>query len=301
MTTQSIMLLVAFLAVLLVLSYPLGLFMAKVGDGTAIRGFGWLMKVENGLYRLAGVGAQSAMSWKSYAAALLVFNALGALFVYAVQRMQAWLPLNPQAGWQVFESETIKRGLIDAGTRKPNLIVLDLGLPDGDGVDFILDVRKWSSVPIIVLSARVNESDKIKALDAGADDYLSKPFGVGELLARVCSTVRRHRKSAADEQEAIQFGDVKLDIKAHLVTKGNQMVHLTPTEYRLLSVLATNAGRVVTNPQLLREVWGPSHSESSHYLRIYMGHLRQKLEDDPAQPKYLLTETAVGYRLMLPL
>ncbi len=206
-----------------------------------------------------------------------------------------------EEGWQVFESETIKRGLIDAGTRKPNLIVLDLGLPDGDGVDFILDVRKWSAVPIIVLSARVNESDKIKALDAGADDYLSKPFGVGELLARVRSTVRRHRKSASDEQEAFQFGDVKLDMKAHLVTKGNQMVHLTPTEYRLLSVLATNAGRVVTNPQLLREVWGPSHSESSHYLRIYMGHLRQKLEDDPAQPKYLLTETAVGYRLLLPL
>lgn len=206
-----------------------------------------------------------------------------------------------EEGWQVFESETIKRGLIDAGTRKPNLIVLDLGLPDGDGVDFILDVRKWSAVPIIVLSARVNESDKIKALDAGADDYLSKPFGVGELLARVRSTVRRHRRSPTDEQEAIQFGDVRLDLKAHLVTKGNQMVHLTPTEYRLLSVLATNAGRVVTNPQLLREVWGPSHSESSHYLRIYMGHLRQKLEDDPAQPKYLLTETAVGYRLLLPL
>ncbi|MDO8306711.1 two-component system response regulator KdpE [Herminiimonas sp.] len=206
-----------------------------------------------------------------------------------------------EEGWQVFESETIKRGLIDAGTRKPNLIVLDLGLPDGDGVDFILDVRKWSAVPIIVLSARVNESDKIKALDAGADDYLSKPFGVGELLARVRSTVRRHRRSANDEQESIQFGDVRLDMQAHLVTKGNQMVHLTPTEYRLLSVLATNAGRVVTNPQLLREVWGPSHSESSHYLRIYMGHLRQKLEDDPAQPKYLLTETAVGYRLLLPL
>jgi len=206
-----------------------------------------------------------------------------------------------EEGWQVFESETIKRGLIDAGTRKPNLIVLDLGLPDGDGVDFILDVRKWSSVPIIVLSARVNESDKIKALDAGADDYLGKPFGVGELLARVRSTVRRHRRSPTDEQESIQFGDVKLDMKAHLVTKGSQMVHLTPTEYRLLTVLATNAGRVVTNPQLLREVWGPSHSESSHYLRIYMGHLRQKLEDDPAQPKYLLTETAVRYRLMLPL
>ncbi|CAL61782.1 two-component system response regulator KdpE [Herminiimonas sp. NPDC097707] len=206
-----------------------------------------------------------------------------------------------EEGWQIFEAETMKRGLIDAGTRKPNLIVLDLGLPDGDGVDFIHDVRKWSTVPIIVLSARTNESDKIKALDAGADDYLSKPFGVGELLARVRSTVRRQHRQGSDAQEAIQFGDVRLDLKAHLVTKGNQMVHLTPTEYRLLAVLATNAGRVVTNPQLLREVWGPSHSESSHYLRIYMGHLRQKLEDDPAQPRYLLTETAVGYRLLLPL
>ena len=206
-----------------------------------------------------------------------------------------------EEGWQIFEAETMKRGLIEAGTRKPNLIVLDLGLPDGDGVDFIHDVRKWSPVPIIVLSARTNESDKIKALDAGADDYLSKPFGVGELLARVRSTIRRHHRQGSDAQEVIQFGDVRLDLKAHLVTKGNQMVHLTPTEYRLLTVLATNAGRVVTNPQLLREVWGPSHSESSHYLRIYMGHLRQKLEDDPAQPRYLLTETAVGYRLLPPL
>jgi two-component system KDP operon response regulator KdpE len=205
-----------------------------------------------------------------------------------------------EEGWQVHESETIKRGLIDAGTRKPSLIVLDLGLPDGDGIDFIHDVRKWSPVPIIVLSARTNEADKIKALDAGADDYLSKPFGVGELLARVRSALRRHGQSTADMQDVIRFGDVKMDLKARLVTRANEMVHLTPTEYRLLSVLATNAGRVVTNPQLLREVWGPSHSESGHYLRIYMGHLRQKLEDDPAQPKYLLTETAVGYRLYLP-
>ncbi|MES2025761.1 MAG: two-component system response regulator KdpE [Pseudomonadota bacterium] len=206
-----------------------------------------------------------------------------------------------EEGWQVFETETIKRGLIDAGTRKPNLIILDLGLPDGDGIDFILDIRKWSSVPIIVLSARTSETDKIKALDAGADDYLVKPFGVGELLARVRSTVRRHRRLDTDVQGTIQFGDVKVDLNARLVTKANQMVHLTPTEYRLLTVLVANAGRVVTNPQLLREVWGPSHSESGHYLRIYMGHLRQKLEDDPAQPRYLLTETAVGYRLLLPI
>ena len=204
-------------------------------------------------------------------------------------------------GWQVHEAETAARGLADAGTRKPDLIILDLGLPDGDGDDFILDVRDWSTVPIIVLSARTNEADKIRALDAGADDYLTKPFGVGELLARVRSAVRRLRQPGINLHGVIQFGDIKVDIKARLVTKANQVVHLTPTEYRLLMVLVTNAGRVVTNPQLLREVWGPSHSESSHYLRVYMGHLRQKLEDDPAQPRYLLTETAVGYRLLLPL
>lgn len=205
-----------------------------------------------------------------------------------------------EEGWQVFEAENLKRGLIDAGTRKPDLVILDLGLPDGDGVDFIIDVRGWSTVPIIVLSARTDESDKIRALDCGADDYLSKPFGVGELLARVRSTLRRIRQPANSNSGSIQFGDVKVDLQARMVTKAEQPVHLTPIEYRLLGVLVTNAGRVVTNPQLLREVWGPSHSESSHYLRVYMGHLRQKLEDNPAQPRFLLTETAVGYRLLLP-
>ena len=202
-------------------------------------------------------------------------------------------------GWQIHEADSMHRGLIDTGTRKPNLIILDLGLPDGDGIDFIIDVRKWSKVPIIVLSARVNETDKIKALDAGADDYLSKPFGVGELLARLRAILRRQHQQLTDADGLIRFGDVTLDQQARLVTKAQQPVHLTPTEYRLLTVLVANAGRVVTNPQLLREVWGPSHSESGHYLRIDMGHLRQKLEDDPAQPQYLLTETAVGYRIML--
>ena len=205
-----------------------------------------------------------------------------------------------QEGWQVHEAATLQRGLIDAGTRKPDLIVLDLGLPDGDGSSFISDVRKWSQVPMIVLSARVGEEDKIAALDAGADDYLAKPFGVGELLARVRATLRRQRQPLADASGLVGFGDVSVDIRNRRVLRAGQPVHLTPTEFRLLSVLVANAGRVMTNVQLLRAVWGPAQSENGHYLRIYMGHLRHKLEADPAQPRYLLTETAVGYRLQLP-
>lgn len=206
-----------------------------------------------------------------------------------------------EEGWQVFEAETLKRGLIEFGTRKPNLVILDLGLPDGDGVNLILEARSWSAIPIIVLSARSNETDKIRALDAGADDYLTKPFGVGELLARVRTALRRQFRSEGNSRDVIHFGEVKIDLAARLVSKAGQVVHFTPTEYRLLTVLAAHAGRVVTNPQLLREVWGPNHSESSHYLRVYMRNLRQKLEDDPAQPRYLLTETAVGYRLLISL
>jgi two-component system, OmpR family, KDP operon response regulator KdpE len=204
-------------------------------------------------------------------------------------------------GWQVHEADTLQRGLTEAGTRKPDLLVLDLGLPDGDGVALIRDVRGWSAVPIIVLSARADEADKIAALDAGADDYLTKPFGVGELLARVRANLRRPRAAAAhsEETEAVfRFGDIEVDRPARLVRRAGAEVHLTPIEYRLLSVLVANAGRVLTHRQLLREVWGPSHAEQSHYLRIYMGHLRHKLEADPAQPRHLLTETAVGYRLV---
>lgn len=203
-------------------------------------------------------------------------------------------------GWQVHEADTLQRGLTEAGTRKPDLLVLDLGLPDGDGLSLIRDVRQWSSVAIIVLSARIDEADKIAALDAGADDYLTKPFGVGELMARVRANLRRPRATGASQEEdtSFSFGEVSVDRQTRLVHRAGQEVHLTPIEYRLLSVLIANAGRVLTHRQLLREVWGPSHSEQNHYLRIYMGHLRQKLEADPAQPKHLLTETAVGYRLM---
>jgi two-component system KDP operon response regulator KdpE len=204
-----------------------------------------------------------------------------------------------EEGWHVHESASMQRGLIDAGTRRPDLVILDLGLPDGDGNDFIADVRKWSNVPVIVLSARADEAAKIRALDAGADDFLSKPFGVGELLARVRATLRRQRQPQADSAGRVQFGEVLVDLQKRNVTKRGEHVHLTPTEYRLLSVLVANAGRVMTAPQLLRAVWGPAQSDNSHYLRIYMGHLRHKLEDDPAQPQYLLTETAVGYRLQL--
>jgi two-component system KDP operon response regulator KdpE len=200
-------------------------------------------------------------------------------------------------GWQVHVAETVQRGVIEAGTRSPDLIVLDLGLPDGDGLALIRAVRAWSPVPIIVLSARVDEAGKITALDAGADDYLTKPFGVGELLARVRAALRRQHQGIAEAPASVRVGAIEVDLHRRLVARDGQPVHLTPTEYKLLTVLLANLGRVVTAPQLLREVWGPSHADNSHYVRIYMGHLRQKLEADPAQPRHLLTETAVGYRL----
>ena len=201
-------------------------------------------------------------------------------------------------GWQVFEAATMKQGLVEAGTRRPDLVILDLGLPDGDGVDYLKDLRAWSQVPVIVLSARSDETDKITALDAGADDYLTKPFGVGELLARVRVAIRRGQGGAAVGSTAFRFGDVEVDFAARRVLRAGEPVHLTPIEYRLLGHLIANAGRVITHRQLLKAVWGPAHVEQNHYLRVYMGNLRQKLEDDPAQPRHLITETAVGYRLV---
>ncbi|QHB33415.1 two-component system response regulator KdpE [Yersinia canariae] len=200
-------------------------------------------------------------------------------------------------GWRVFESDTLQRGLIEAGTRKPDLIILDLGLPDGDGLSYIQDLRQWSAIPIIVLSARSREEDKVAALDAGADDYLSKPFGISELLARVRVALRRH-SGGSQESPLVNFSDISVDLINRQVTRAGVDLHLTPIEFRLLSALLANAGKVITQRQLLSQVWGPNYVEHSHYLRIYMGHLRQKLETDPTRPKHLLTETGVGYRFI---
>lgn len=199
---------------------------------------------------------------------------------------------------RVFESETLQRGLIEAGTRKPDLIILDLGLPDGDGLDFIRDLRHWSNIPIIVLSARVSEEDKVSALDAGAEDYLVKPFGVSELMARVRVALRR-KPHSAQEDPVIIFGNIRIDLINRQVTDSGELIHLTPIEFRLLAELVANPGKVLTQRQLLNSVWGPNSTEHGHYLRIYMGHLRQKLEQDPSRPKHLITEIGVGYRFMI--
>ncbi|MCE0800034.1 two-component system response regulator KdpE [Buttiauxella sp. S04-F03] len=199
---------------------------------------------------------------------------------------------------RVHEAETLQRGLLEAATRKPDLVILDLGLPDGDGIDFIRDFRQWSQTPIVVLSARSDEQVKIDALDAGADDYLSKPFGIGELQARLRVVLRRHA-SLAQPDPVYQFSNISVDLANRRITRDGAEIHLTPIEFRLLATLINNHGKVLTQRQLLNQVWGPNAVEHSHYLRIYMGHLRQKLENDPARPTHLLTETGIGYRFML--
>lgn len=199
------------------------------------------------------------------------------------------------AGLRVAEAATLARGLIEAGTRRPDLVILDLGLPDGDGRDFITALRAWSQVPVIVLSARAQEADKVAALDAGADDYLTKPFGVAELLARV-RVALRHGRSGVETGSVVQLGPVTVDLVARRVQRGGEEIHLTAVEFRLLTALLKAPGRVLTHRHLLREVWGPNASEHGHYLRIYMARLRRKLEADPARPRYLVTETGVGYR-----
>ena len=199
-------------------------------------------------------------------------------------------------GCRVVEAATSAQGLLEAAANKPDLVILDLGLPDGNGIDFIGDLRGWSDVPILVLSARSHESDKIAALDVGADDYLTKPFGVGELRARARALLRRQSRGGEAASPLVDFGAVRVDLSRRVVTRSGEAVHLTPIEYRLLCVLLANSGKVMTQRHLLRDVWGAGSVDSAHYLRVYVGHLRQKLEDDPTQPQYLLTETGVGYR-----
>lgn len=200
--------------------------------------------------------------------------------------------------YRVVEANTGAEAVQRATDYTPDAVLLDLGLPDMDGLEVTRRLREWSTVPILVISARGQEESKVQVLDGGADDYLTKPFGVGELLARVRAASRRRRDLGLSAGAIFEFGDVKVDLSLRLVHKGDNPVHLTPIEYRLLSLLVANAGKVMTHRQILREVWGPSHAEDGHYVRVYMGHLRQKLEDDPAQPKYIVTETAVGYRLV---
>jgi two-component system, OmpR family, KDP operon response regulator KdpE len=199
-------------------------------------------------------------------------------------------------GYRIVESPSGRRGAIDAATHKPDIALVDLGLPDFDGIEVIRRIREWSGMPIVVLSARVHERSKIAALDAGADDYVTKPFAIGELLARIRAGLR-HAVRPPSGARTLAFDDVAIDLEARTATRSGAHVHLTPIEFRLLGALARNAGRVVTQRQLLEEVWGPTHRDDTHYLRIYMKQLRDKLEKDPLRPRHLLTETGVGYRL----
>ena len=200
-------------------------------------------------------------------------------------------------GYEIHEADCGKLGLVEVATRKPDVVILDLGLPDMDGVEVVKRLREWTSLPVIVLSARASESEKVAALDAGADDYLTKPFGLGELLARLRVALRHSSDSAPQDGGVFDCGPLRVDMPHRRVHVDGNEVHLTPIEYRLLTTLVKNAGKVLTHRQLLKEVWGPSHVEHTHYLRIYMAALRQKLEADPARPRMLQTETGVGYRL----
>ncbi len=199
-------------------------------------------------------------------------------------------------GHEVHEAATLQRGLIEAGSRRPELAIVDLGLPDGDGIGLIRELRGWSAAPVIVLSARGGEHDKVAALDAGADDYLVKPFGAAELLARVRAQLRRQALPAASADPVLRFGRVSVDLSRRVVERDGAPLHLTPIEYRLLTHLAAQPDRVVTHQQLLKAVWGPGHTEDTHYVRVHMANLRKKVEDGPSMPRHLLTEAGIGYR-----
>lgn len=206
-------------------------------------------------------------------------------------------PMLRAQNYRVVEAETAREGVALAHSHNPDVVLLDLGLPDGDGVEVTRQIRAWSQVPIIVISARGKEQDKVGALDAGADDYLIKPFGSAELLARLRVALRHAARGALPTADAVHsFGDVRVDLARRTVHRGDAEVHLTPHEYKLLVTLIRNVGKVVTHRQLLHEVWGPGAQEN-HYLRVYMGQLRQKLEADPARPRWLATDAGVGYRL----
>jgi two-component system KDP operon response regulator KdpE len=206
-------------------------------------------------------------------------------------------PAIESAGWRLIEADTAANGILEATQSLPDVIILDLGLPDQHGIEVIRRVREWSKVPIVVLSAHGQEQEKVAALDAGADDYVQKPFNVAELMARLRVAHRHSATQAGSEvQGTLVAGDIAIDFARRLVTRKGLEVHLTPIEYKLLTTLAQHAGLVMTHRQLLREVWGPGHAEESHYLRIFMRQLRQKLEENPANPSFLVTEVGVGYR-----
>ena len=201
-------------------------------------------------------------------------------------------------GFEIHEAETGRQGATVAETRKPDVVILDLGLPDIDGIEVVKRLRTWTSRPILILSARDREADKVAALDAGADDYLTKPFGIDELMARIRVALRHaSRPESGESEERFAMGPVAIDLARRAVWRDGKEVHLTPIEFRLLALLVRHAGKVVTQRHLLREVWGPAHVEHPEYLRVHMGALRQKLEADPARPQFLRTETGVGYRL----
>jgi len=201
-------------------------------------------------------------------------------------------------GFRFAEAGTGEEGLRQAATRSPDVIVLDLGLPDIDGLEVTRRLREWSAVPIVVLSARGQERDKVAALDLGADDYVTKPFGVGEFLARLRVALRRGAGSSADAEEGVvEIGGLSIDLARRRILRDGAEVRLTPIEYKLLAVLARHPGRVLTHETLLRQVWGPGYTHQKHYLRVYMAQLRHKLEKDPARPRYLMNEPGVGYRL----
>lgn len=202
-------------------------------------------------------------------------------------------------GHAVHEAATLARGLIESGTRRPDLMILDLGLPDGNGVDLIQNLRTWSVIPVIVLSARSDEASKIAALDAGADDYLVKPFGSGELTARVRAQLRRAEpRSGSDPQPVLVLGDVSVDFARRTVHRQDAPIHLTPIEFKLLAHLAAQPDRVVTHQQLLKAVWGPGHAADTHYVRVHMANLRKKLETNASMPRHFCTEAGIGYRFV---